>query len=499
MASAYKKRKTWYLRYKDATGIWRSKASHARTKTEAKLLAQEAAAKAEKEGCGFVVASSASTTHASLEAMLLWWLQNYSHGTPSHAIDLCFVRKHFFGSAFGALPLAGATATAIERFLQSKSSTLSPRSINHLRGYLSRAFNTANRAGFYFGPNPVAQVKKRRVSREMQDYLKEHEVLPVLNNIPSKWRPLFATAIYTGLRKGELLGLQLRDVDLQSRLLTVTRSYGRNTTKNGRGAVIPIAIELVPYLAEAIKRSQSQLVFPQEDGAMFSRHTPLEEVLRRALAHARIVEHYAHVCRRKGCLFLLTAKDAELRRCPRDSRKLWPKAVVRKIRFHDLRHTTASLLMMNGANPAAVQRILRHSDPKITTEVYGHLSPGYLRAEADKLSFNLPRLGPESNDTAAQENAVQVANAFSFVTHLLPGQETPPPALAGNQQERGAAVAHTMVGARGFEPPASWSRTKRSTKLSYAPTRAQPSYAKGAAHVNKTTDAAPANFALHGR
>jgi integrase len=43
--------------------------------------------------------------------------------------------------------------------------------------------------------------------------------------------------------------------------------------------------------------------------------------------------------------------------------------------------------MMAGANPASVQRILRHSDPKLTTEVYGHLAPGYLRAEVDRLAF----------------------------------------------------------------------------------------------------------------
>src|SRR5688572_23740845 len=45
--------------------------------------------------------------------------------------------------------------------------------------------------------------------------------------------------------------------------------------------------------------------------------------------------------------------------------------------------------MMAGANPAAVQRILRHSDPRITTEVYGHLAPDYLRAEVDRLSFSV--------------------------------------------------------------------------------------------------------------
>src|SRR6516162_4083939 len=97
-----------------------------------------------------------------------------------------------------------------------------------------------------------------------------------------------------------------------------------------------------------------------------------------------------HVCRRKGCRHLEKAPDAELRRCPKDGRKLWPKPIVRPIRFHDLRHTTASLLMMAGANPAAVQRIMRHSNPRITTEVYGHLAPEYLRAEVDRLSFGDP-------------------------------------------------------------------------------------------------------------
>jgi hypothetical protein len=112
-------------------------------------------------------------------------------------------------------------------------------------------------------------------------------------------------------------------------------------------------------------------------------------VLRRSLGRAGIVLGYDHICRRKGCGKHVAADDGELRLCPDCNMKLWPKALVRPIRFHDLRHTTASLLLMAGANPAAVQRILRHSDPRLTTEVYGHLVPDYLRAEIDRLSFGI--------------------------------------------------------------------------------------------------------------
>jgi integrase len=120
---------------------------------------------------------------------------------------------------------------------------------------------------------------------------------------------------------------------------------------------------------------------------MMREDVDLENVLQRALARAGIVTGYRHVCRRKACGHAETAADVAERRCPVHGMRLWPKALVRPIRFHDLRHTTAALLLMSGANPAAVQRIPRHSDPRITTAVYGHLLPDYLRAEIDRLRF----------------------------------------------------------------------------------------------------------------
>ena len=111
----------------------------------------------------------------------------------------------------------------------------------------------------------------------------------------------------------------------------------------------------------------------------------LESVLRRAMARAGITTGYAHVCRKKGCSHRTEAPDAELRRCPFHGDSLWPKPSVRSLRFHDLRHTCASLLLQSWVPMAVVQRVLRHRDPRLTSEIYGHFAPDDLQAEIGRL------------------------------------------------------------------------------------------------------------------
>jgi integrase len=67
----------------------------------------------------------------------------------------------------------------------------------------------------------------------------------------------------------------------------------------------------------------------------------VEGVLRRAMRRAGLVTGHVHACRRKGCTHSEAAPDPALRRCPSCGMKLWPKGVVRPLRFHDLRHYPA--------------------------------------------------------------------------------------------------------------------------------------------------------------
>jgi len=460
MPSVFQRSDRWYVKYKDATGRWCTKPTAAETKTEAKRLASDLERRAERQRFGLEPLPNDDDT--TLGDLLRWWDDAYFSHTSGYEKSRPSFHKHLVESDLAKLPLSQVTSGRIENFIQAKTHELAAQTVNHLRGFLCRVFGAARRAG-KVRDNPVLDVRRRRTPKRLPDYLHVDEVAPVLCAVSARWRPLFAAAIYTGMRKGELLGLRKTDVDLVDRLITVCRSYSRDTTKGGRTEAVPVASELVPYLKEAITQSPStELVFPKEDGSMMSMETPLEAVLRAALGRAGIVTGYRHTCRRQNCGHIERAADGDLRRCPKCRMKLWPRALVRPIRFHDLRHTTASLLMMAGANPAAVQRILRHSDPRITTEVYGHLSPDYLRREIDLLAFGSPANDPGSAPVSDPESDAFGAIVVQEPINALPARSEDSPNTLENQ-------AVTAVGAAGLEPTTPGFGGRYSIQMSYAP------------------------------
>ena len=473
MASVFLKRGTWYLQVVDARGGRRCIASTAPTKTAAKRLAIELEARYERQRLGLEV-RDLEGGGGTVNELMEWWIETFLKKAGSKTGDSS-IRKHIIGSPLGATLLVDVTPGKIDRFLSSKEDGLSARSVNHLRGYLSRAFTMARRMERFPRANPVADVPKRKVAKRLPDYLRPHEVPPLLASLSPKWKNLFATAIYTGMRKGELFALQKGDVDFDAGLILVGRSHERDIPKGGRVDAIPINSELDAYLKNAIAASTSHLVFPAPDGGLFSRHTALEDVLRRAMRRAGLVTGYVHKCRRHGCGNREAHPDATLRRCSKCRFKLFPVGEVRKIRFHHLRHTTASLLLMSGADVAAVQRIMRHTDPRLTTEVYGHLSTGYLKKEIERLSFRSSTPSPvetpnaDSDQTAGAEGPGVARDSAAFTTRLLPegGRRPLDPFRRGRAGKENREL--TVVGARGFEPPTFRSRTERATRLRHAP------------------------------
>jgi len=177
------------------------------------------------------------------------------------------------------------------------------------------------------------------------------------------------------------------------------------------------------------------------------------------------------VCRRKTCRYTEERGDDQVRPCPRCGFKLWPRGNVRHIRFHDLRHTYASVLLMLGANLTSVQKLLGHSDPKITERRYGHLLPDFMKSEVDRLRLGLGHLAPalpEAGEAGQSDGIISLG-----VAGLPSGFGTP---LVRNgrstQEEAGtpSAIAleipaSLLAGCTGLEPVASGVTGRRYNRL----------------------------------
>lgn len=419
MSSVFKERSAWVVKWRDAAGTWRKQRTHCDTKAEAKAFVRQLEHRAELQR--HELAPMDAPTALTFGQLLTWYDEKHAHRVKSQTLRLS-VGKHL-EPALGALALVDVTSTVIDELLGEKSRPLSelndkrplsPETLNHLRGFLHKLFGLAIRAGLWTRANPVDNVDRQRVPKRPPAWLRPHEVTAVLPHIPEEWRPMFATAVFTGMRRGELTALQKREVDLISEkpTITVCRSWDSDYTKGGRVRQVPVHPELVPFLAAAMEASPSELVFPREDGSMHSLNIDLPGLLRSAMVRAGMVRGWVHTCRRckqKGVKVEVKAQDAELRHCPTDDcgMRLWPVAIKRTERFHDLRHTTAALLLKIGTPLAIVQKLVGHSDPAITTEIYGHLEAEDARAYLEKLSFS-PLAAPEF------EAQRQVANAPSI-------------------------------------------------------------------------------------
>ena len=424
----------WRGWVRDAAGVRRKVSlAEAKNREQAKRLEQDLRMKARRQREG--LEPLATENRWTLRDLLRWWLDTYVAGTPSERQEEGRFRLYFDGAGIIALPVAALNSAQLEVFLQYWSQKgLGPASLNKLRAAVRTAWNRARKAGKVQGPNPAADVQPRKVPKRAPAFLEADEVPRLLAQLSPRDRPIAAVAVYAGLRKGELFGLRKADVDLGRRLLMVRRSYDHDTTKGAREEAVPIAAALVPYLESTIEAEPGELLFPKADGSMRTEGDALGERMRRALGRAGVVTGYLHSCRR--CKAKGVAKphveehpDNERRRCPDCGMLLWAKPVPKKLRLHDTRHTTATLLLSGGADLYAVARILRHTDPKVTFETYAHLVPGYLHAQIDRLSAVVPPMAniDGSNSVPAASNNVSAAS----------GTETP-----------------DLTGARGFVPSA---------------------------------------------
>ncbi len=382
MAYPIERNGKWYVAYKEHNGRRKRQVTTATTKRECQRLADEFENQAWRRRTGLEAVPTDCTL--TLQEACNWWLSERCPA-PSVSREKSRLQTHVMDHQLATRRVADIDHAAIDSLLRElEKGGQAPGSINKLRATLSTVFANAIDAQKWSGKNPVHEVKARRVPKRVFETLRAEEVPLVLANATDAWRDLFATALYLGLRKGELFGLRKADVRLEERSLVVRHSHEREGTKGGDEALLPIPEPLANYLKNALDTAPGPLLFPRADGKARKPSTSVEKVLRRALARAKLVTGYRHTCRScaaKKRPYSAEYADGELRRCPQIDEatgklcnaKLWPTMLPRWMRFHDLRHTTATLLLKARVPMYIVQKILRHADIKTTVGIYGHL------------------------------------------------------------------------------------------------------------------------------
>jgi integrase len=311
MGTVFPYKGRWRFKFKDAAGEWRKVTSKAHTKAEARSEMHEKELEVERQNLG-LAPRAINPERWTVADLMRWWLDTYSRHQAAHESNEGTVRCHILGAAISAKLVEHVRPGDVEQLLQSKEGQVAPGTINHIRQFFVRAFNRARKAGKWHGPNPAEDVDTRRVPEPIVNILAPEEVFPFFAALAPDQRPVFAAAIFTGFRKGELCGVRKDDVALVRRLVMARRSYERPFPKSKRQRVVAIPEEFAPFVAYALRATKGPWLFPDENGAMRNKTWQPEDVARRALKRAGIVTGYTHVCRRKTCRFSEEREDAEI-------------------------------------------------------------------------------------------------------------------------------------------------------------------------------------------
>ena len=299
------------------------------------------------------------------------WLADYAetHVRPRTLAGYRGNVDRYIIPALGRLPVANLGPRHIQSFESDLLRRgLSPTTVLHSHRVLSQALRWGVRMGT-LPRNPAEMVDPPRPRREESKALEWDDVVRVLGAANgSPYYPVILLAVLTGLRRSELLALRWRDVNFQDKTAAVSRSVSRNAggemvyypPKSGRARVVDLPADAVTNLRDLREAwngagqtlTGDDLIFRNLDGSP-------------------------------------VVPDSVTQMFSRLARKL----ELNGARFHDLRHTHASLMLAAGIPLKVISERLGHSGIGITGDLYSHVLPGVQRDAVVKWEekFGLPQ------------------------------------------------------------------------------------------------------------
>jgi integrase len=320
---------------------------------------QEVAAKLSKALADRESGLTFDADNVTVAEYLARWLSDSVRGTvrvSTFERHEQIIRAHL-APAFGRMKLKTLTPAHVRSLHREKlEEGLAPATVRKIHSTLHKALSQAVADGLI--PRNAADVKAPRPAPEEMHPLSEAETRTLLNaarETGDRFEALYVLAITTGLRRGELLGLRWDDADLDRGTLRVGRALvreggryvvGETKTKRGRRRV-----NLTPRTVAALKAHRKR---------------QLEQRVRLASLYE---DHGLIFASEKG-----TPLNPE-NLVKRSFKPLLKRAGLPEIRFHDLRHTCATLLLGRSVHPKIVQELLGHATIAMTLDTYSHYLP----------------------------------------------------------------------------------------------------------------------------
>lgn len=300
---------------------------------------------------GLPVANDTQT----VKKFLTDWLEgNVKPAVRPHTYDsyALTVRLHI-EPEIGTLILSRLTPQDVQRMMAKRTAAnVGLPTVRYARRVLCIALNAAMKWGLVHR-NVAALVSPPKVERHtVRPLTIEQAKQFVATARGDRFEAFFVLAVSTGLRRGEMLGLQWRDVDLASGTVTVRRQLQR----------IDGALTLVEPKTEQSRRTVN---LPAVARAALTEHRIRQREERRAVGNRWIEHNLVFPCT------IGTPQDVS------DVRKrflaILTRAKLPVIRLHDLRHSAASLMLAQGASAKEIQAMLGHTTISTTMDVYAHL------------------------------------------------------------------------------------------------------------------------------
>lgn len=257
-----------------------------------------------------------------------------------------------------SLALSKLTTQHIQHMYLSLQKKNSPRTIKHLHLMLSQALKRAVKLKI-ISENPAENCLLPKVVTPEAGHWSVEELRQFLSIAKSsRWYTAFLLAAYTGARQGEILALQWKNIDLFKGTVTIKNSVSKAET--GFKVSTP-----------KTRSSLRQVNLPPSVVAELRQLKAIRQISRRR------VKTDARVFDQPSDFVVHTFNGKYLN--PRNFSKEWYRLIklsgLNQIRFHDLRHTHATLLLQAGINMKAVSRRLGHSTVGITLDTYSHVTP----------------------------------------------------------------------------------------------------------------------------